>query len=46
MKYRSNPGHHVLDHAEYMTPTRQHELIHTDHTDHTDRIDQETIYLP
>ena len=37
------PMKHVLDHAEYTAPTRQHELDHTDHTDHTD---QESIYLP
>ena len=29
---RPQPGKHVLDHAEYTTPTRQHELDHTDHT--------------
>ena len=40
--YRSNPGNHVLrvDHANYMAPTRQRELDHTDHTY------QEHIYLP
>ena len=31
------PMKHVLDHAEYTAPTRQHELDHTDHTDHTDQ---------
>ena len=30
---------YVLDYANYMTPTRQHELDHTDHTDHTDHKD-------
>ena len=35
------PRKHVLDLADYMAPTRQHEL------DHTDRTDQEyIIYLP
>ena len=28
--YRSNPGKHVLDHADYTAPIRQHELNHTD----------------
>ena len=37
------PRKHVLHHAGYTAPTRQHELDHTDHTDHTD---QEYIYLP
>ena len=37
------PRKHVLDHADYTVPTRQHELDHTDHTDHTD---QEFICLP
>ena len=31
------PREHVLDHADYAGPTRQHELDHTDHTDHTDQ---------
>ena len=30
------PRTHVLDHADYTAPTRQHEPEHTDHTDHTD----------
>ena len=32
------PGKHVLDHADYAGPTRQHELDHTNHTD------QESIF--
>ena len=46
------PSEHVLHHAGFTAPTRQHELDHTDHTDHTDRTDhtdhtdQEFIYLP
>ena len=31
------PRKHVLDRTGYKTPTRQHELYHTDHTDHTDQ---------
>ena len=27
------PGSHVLDHADYTAPTRQHELDHIDRTD-------------
>ena len=34
----------VVDHADCMAPTRQHELDNTDHTDHTDHTDQEYIY--
>ena len=34
-----------VDHADYTTPTLQHELHHTDHTDHADHTDQECIYL-
>ena len=34
------PRKQVLDRADYTSPTRQHELKHTDHTD------QEYIYLP
>ena len=33
------PRKHVLDHAGYTAPTRQHELDHTDHTDHTNHTD-------
>ena len=36
-----------MDHADCMTPARQHELDHTDHTyntDHTDHTDQEYIW--
>ena len=41
VQYRPNPktqsGEHVLNHADYTAPTRNHELDHTDHTDHTDQ---------
>ena len=33
------PRKHVLGHADYMVPTRQHEPDHIDHTDHTDHAD-------
>ena len=28
------PRKHMLDHADYMVLTRQHQQYHTDHTDH------------
>ena len=37
VQYRSKSGIHVLDHAGYTVPTRQHEPDHTDHTDHADQ---------
>ena len=37
------PSEHVLHHAGFTAPTRQHELDHTDHADHTDHTDQEPI---
>ena len=41
-----HPRKRALDHADYTSPTRQHEPDHTDHTDHadhTDHTDQEHI---
>ena len=39
------PRKHILNHAGYTAPTRQHELDHKAHTDHTYHTDH-TDYLP
>ena len=41
IRIKIQPRIHTLDHADYTTLTREHELDHTDHTDHTDNTDRE-----